>query len=553
VTDSTRITDLPMYRPSQATQVPPCQASCAAHGDVRGWIGIVAQRSRTGLAAEDAYRLAWERLAEGSPFPASMGRVCPHPCESGCNRVAKDSPISINSLERFLGDWAIEHDLTPPLLSNERTGRSIAVIGAGPAGLSGAYQLARRGHDVVVYDRHALPGGMLRYGIPDYRLPPRTLDAEIDRIASLGVSIECGVDIGSDVTLEGLRGRHDAVFIAAGAQLAVTLDIPGEHLSGVITGVDYLEEANTGATPDLGGRVVVVGGGNTAVDAARVARRAGAEVELHYRRTRTEMPAIATEVEEALAEGIVLRELVAPVEIHGDPAGRVEAVRMQAMRLGPPDDGGRRRPVPVADSYHDIPATGVVVAVSQRPALERLLGAAPPRADRPVEIEPGLWIGGDALDPSIAAAAIRHGRLVAETVHADLTGTPRPEFDLPDPIQATAIDFGLLPDAHRADGDHVSVDDALSDPAIEVALGIDEGAFLDEVDRCFSCGLCHGCGRCQMYCTVGVFTAVENPRPGSYYSMDLTACTSCGKCIEVCPCGYLTSTESLVDAALGVI
>jgi formate dehydrogenase major subunit len=512
----------------------------------------VAQRSRLGLDAPAAYRLAWERLAEASPFPATMGRVCPHPCESGCNRVTKDSPIAINALERFLGDWAIDHALDAPLVRDAPTGKRIAVVGAGPAGLSCAYQLARRGHAVTVYDRHPEPGGMLRYGIPDYRLPPGTLDAEISRITRLGVDIECGIDVGTDITLDDLRDTHDAVFVAVGASTAVPLGIPGEDATGVMSGIEYLEHANEGRVPDLGQRIVVIGGGNTAIDAARVARRTGARVEIHYRRTRAEMPAIEAEIDDALLEEITLQELSAPVEITQDRHGRPVGVLMQAMRLGPRDESGRRRPIPVEGAVGEVPVSGVIVAVSQRPSLERLLEKAPPRADRPVEMDPGVWVGGDAIDPAIAGAAIRHGRLVAESIDADLLGGTRPPATEWNPIPATAIDFELLPLSSRAVGGHVSIDAALADAELEVAIGIDEQAFLAETERCFSCGLCHGCGRCQMYCTVGVFTPVADPHHGSYYTMDLADCTSCCKCIEVCPCGYLTSTEALVSAATGV-
>jgi formate dehydrogenase major subunit len=547
VTD--RITRLATYRPAQVAQRPPCQASCAVSGEVRDWIGIVAQRHQTGLDDAAAISRAWERIAEVNPFPAILGRVCPHPCEAGCNRNDKDSPIAINALERFLGDWGIEHDLALPVITDGSTGRSVGVVGAGPAGLSFAYQMARRGHAVTVYEGRAQPGGMLRFGIPDFRLPQEVLDAEVSRIADLGVEFRFGHRIGDRNDLDALIDSHDALFVGIGAGVGRRLGIPGEDAAGVFSGIEFLDVINRGGSVDLGDTVVVVGGGNTAVDTARAARRTGARVVLVYRRTRAEMPAEDIEVEEAIDEGIELRFLESPIEVRV-AEGRVVGVVVQQMRLGEPDASGRARPEPIDGGVDEIPAQSLLVAVAQSADLGLLGGAAElVPGSGAAEIEPGVWIGGDAVEASIAGAAILQGRTAAEAVHASLMGLPLPERDAPDPITGDSIAFHQRPDSSRAAVEVVPAALALAEPGLERTTTITKEQFLAEVERCFSCGLCFGCSQCFMYCTVGTFTMLADPQPGAYFAMDLAQCTECGKCIEVCPCGYLTEAAAPVSVS----
>ena len=539
----------PRFRPAQVEKTAPCQAGCPNCADIRLWIGYVAQRDKLGLSSEEAYTRAWQTIVDVNPFPAVLGRVCPHPCQSACNRSTHDEPLAINAMEQFLGDFAIAARL--PLVRLDADGateaptESIGVIGAGPSGLSFAYQLARRGYRVTVYERRPQAGGMLRYGIPDYRLPPDVLDAEIQRIVDLGVDLELGTRVGVDVTLDELRRRHDLLYLGIGAQKGRGLDIPGADGSSVWTGTEYLSRVNTQEAVSLGQRVVVVGGGNTAVDAARTARRTGADVTLVYRRSRAEMPAIAQEVADAIDEGVTLLLQAAPVRIERVDGALRELIACR-IDLGPPDESGRRRPVPVPDSEFAMPVDAVIAAVSQEAdleGLEALAGDGRLNADKGV-VEPDVMAGGDALALGIAAQAIVQGRLAAEALHARLRGQSPPASPVTarPPAESNALlkdYYKSQPAAHRG---HLTPVERLSAPMAEVASGLGQQEFLAEASRCLSCGSCFGCQQCAMYCTSGGFTKVDEIRPGMYYSLSLDQCEECGKCVSVCPCGYLEVT-----------
>jgi NADPH-dependent glutamate synthase beta subunit-like oxidoreductase len=365
-------------RPQQAEKLPPCTGACPSGNDIRGWLTIIAQREKTGLTLEQACEQAWRLEVETNPFPSVMGRVCPHPCEGKCNRTEKDAAVAINSVERFFGDFALQHKLALTKIEGAApTGKKVAVVGAGPSGLSCAYQLVRRGHEVTVFEELPKAGGMLRYGIPEYRLPRDVLDGEVQRIVDLGVQLRCGSTIGKDVTLDQLRNDYDAVFVGIGAHMGKKVGIPGEEGPGVYTGTEFLRLANSGETVAVGNRVIVVGGGDTAVDAARmslrvghdaagVLRRKGSDVTILYRRTRKEMPAIDREIEEALEEDINLVFLAAPAKILRDDAGNVRGMLVQKMELGEPDSSGRRRPVPIEGDVEEIEADRTVAPASRR-------------------------------------------------------------------------------------------------------------------------------------------------------------------------------------------
>jgi NADPH-dependent glutamate synthase beta subunit-like oxidoreductase len=533
----------PTFTPAQVEKAAPCQHGCPNSGDIRSWIGAIAQHKRTGISREQAFSNAWEILADVNPFPAVLGRVCPHPCEAHCNRGDLDEPLAINAMERFLGDWGIQNDLPLPRLSEEMHPEWLGVIGAGPSGLSFAYQMARRGYRVTVYERQDQPGGMLRYGIPDYRLPQDVLDAEIARILDLGVELRLGCAVGRDITLKELHGRHQALYLGIGAQRGRGLGIPGEGGAGVLTGTEYLDRVNRGESVDLGGSVAVIGGGNTAIDAARTARRTGATVSILYRRSREEMPAFDPEIDEALEEGVSIHFLTAPVRLVREN-GALRSITAQMMSLGEPDDSGRRRPVPVPDSEFRIEVDSVLAAVSQEPDWKGLgagldLDGGWVLTDEKGAVGDRMWAGGDVRGPGIAGEAIVHGRKAAESIHQHLRGVATPETDGQAKLSSDRIVFEYFGESPAAMPQHIPAAERLEQPGAEVTQAITEEQMIAEANRCFSCGVCSGCQQCWMFCTAGCFTKVETVEPGMYFTLSLDACESCGKCIEVCPCGFL--------------
>lgn len=530
-----------LLRPEQRPKLSPCAQGCAAGGDPRSWIGLVAQAEKLGLGHDESLAAGWRKLADLNPFPATFGRICPHPCELECSRSAKDGAVAINAMERFLGDWALERGLALPVLESEGQPEHLGVIGSGPAGLSFAYQMARRGYRVTIYESQSEPGGMLRHGIPPYRLPKSVLAAEIQRILDLGVELKLGTTVGVDVSLSELRERHAALFLGIGAQQGRRLEIPGEDRCGVWLGAELLGRINLGETPELGRRVVVVGGGNTAIDAARVARRLGAEVTLLYRRTREEMPAVQAEVDEALEEGVELELLASPIRIDG-PNGSVGSVVVQRMRLGDPDTSGRRTPVAIPRSEYRIIADAVVVAAAQRTDWTGLESLKPgPGTSSSGALDDGIWAGGDAIGPGIAGRALSAGRRAAEDVHRQLRGLAPAHPTTPPSIGAEDVRLELYSPGERAASGRLPTREALAGLDVEVAATISEEAFFAEAGRCLSCGVCFGCERCWMYCNALGFSKLEEVEPGAYFSLALDRCEGCGKCIDVCPCGYLSA------------
>jgi formate dehydrogenase major subunit len=531
----------------QQEKTPPCQAQCPNSGDIRGWLGIIAQHEKMGLSLEQAYDRAWEKLVQLNPFPATLGRICPHPCESRCSREAKDGAVSINAMERFLGDWGTSRRLPLPKTVAQECTESIGVIGSGPAGLSFAYQMAKRGYPVTIYERRELPGGMLRHAIPDYRLPRDVLDAEIQRILDLPVALVSGIEAGQQISFDELKSRHRLLFLGMGAQSARKLGVEGEAGPGVMSGIDYLTQRKAGLNPGLGRRVVVVGGGNTAIDAVRSARRDGAEVTLLYRRSLEEMPAEAHEVQDAVAEGVRFEFLSAPRRIlRTGPA--VTGVEVQRMRLGEPDADGRQSPIPVPGDVFILEADTVLAAVSQEPAWRGIGGDGHEHkwlhtADDG-KLADDIWAGGDDRGPGIASRAIAQGRLAAEAAHAQLRGESPPRRH---PARPMVDPASVKPDYYealsRSEKSRRPTERWLTEPETEIDQTLTSEQASREATRCMSCGLCFGCQQCFMYCNASGFTRIAEPEPGRYFAMALEACEGCGKCIELCPCGFLETRE----------
>jgi NADPH-dependent glutamate synthase beta subunit-like oxidoreductase len=506
-------------RPVYLDLLPPCNAGCPAGENIQAWLG---------LAQAGEHERAWRVLAADNPMPAVHGRVCYHPCETVCNRAHLDSPVSVHAVERFLGDLAIERgwsfDPPPPA-----TGKRVLVVGAGPSGLSAAYHLARLGHQVEIRDAGPEPGGMMRYGIPAYRLPRAVLAAEIDRIRALGVRIVCEQPV-HDLAAEQRDGRFDAVFVAVGAHLSQRVDIPAREAGRIVDAVAFLRSVASGDRPAIGRRVAVYGGGNTAMDAARVARRLGAdEALIVYRRTRGQMPAHAEEAEEAEREGVRINWLRTIQAFDGS------ALTVEVMEL---DDAGR--PVPTGRT-ETLTADTVILALGQRADTAFLRGVPGVEftADGTVVVSasfmtgcPGVFAGGDMVPAErTVTVGVGHGRKAARHIDAYLRSGV---YQAPAKHPVAGFDqlhpwyFGDTGRRHQPHHDPPARDGDFT----EIVGGLDASAATYEAGRCLSCGNCFECDGCLGACPED---AVIKLGPGNRYRFDYDRCTGCATCYEQCP------------------
>ncbi len=525
-------------RPRFAPKAPPCASGCPNGSEIRESLVFIAQAKDYGLTQEQAFERVWHRLVERNPFPAVTGRICPHPCESACHRSAKDGAVAFHAIERAIGNFGIAHKLRLSRLAAQPRAEKIAVIGAGPAGLSCAYQLARRGYSVTVFEAFPRAGGMLRYGIPEYRLPREVLDAEIQRILDVGVELKCNCAVGKDISLERLRQDYAAVFAGIGAQKGIKLKVPGEDAPNVFSGTEFLNLVNCGEKVGVGNQAIVIGGGDTAIDAARVSQRLGATVTLLYRRTRNEMPAIGSEIEGALEEGVKIEFLAAPLEILRQN-GRAVGVRSIHMQLGEPDSSGRPRPVPQPGTEFELQASCVIAAISQEPDFQGL--ETLPNGNGWIRTDDwgrtavdGIFAGGDGAGLGIATVAIAHGRLAAEAIDARFQ---RRDLEKPPALPAIPIEklrLDWYPAAPRHEAQRVSV--AERELNTEVERGLTEAEAIEEANRCMSCGMCMDCETCWMYCSNNCF--VRLPK-GEHCRIKLEVCNGCKKCADACPSGYI--------------
>ncbi|OGL46692.1 MAG: hypothetical protein A2161_21820 [Candidatus Schekmanbacteria bacterium RBG_13_48_7] len=530
-------------RPKFVPKTPPCMNTCPNHVDIRGFITSISLAEKKGKSYDEAYTEAFYRIAETNVIPATIGRVCPHPCETACNRINVDESVSINKLERTVGDFAIEKGLPLKKLTDEKRQEKIAIIGAGPAGLTCAYHLARRGYNVTIFEAFPKAGGMLRYGIPAYRLPRNILDAEIKRIQDLGVEIRCNTAIGREISYDDLKNEYNAVFVGIGAHKGLNLNVSGEEAPNVYTGAEFLHKINSGESIDLGNKVIVIGGGDTAIDAARVAKRLGADTTILYRRTIKEMPAIDEEIEEAQKEGITMEFLAAPIEVlkNGNMAKAIKCIRMELKEA---DGSGRPRPVPIEGSEFITDATTIISAISQEPdfsGLEQFKhGRDWTKIDFKGETEfAGTYAGGDVIELSTVTVANSHGRKAADAVdHHFRSQTFEPEEKRFPPIishEKMRLDFyEKLP---RIPIKSLPVDERFGDLEKEVNSTYSHEEALAESKRCMSCGMCFNCEKCWMYCQVNaVVKTADLDHP---FAFKLELCDGCKKCAEECPCGYI--------------
>jgi len=530
-------------RPKLIEKMPPCINKCPNHNQIREILMTISKAEDYEKTYDQALEEAWHLWLETTPFPSVCGRVCPHPCESECNRKALEGAVGINSLERFIGDFGLEKGLVPKKHNDEKRIEKIAIIGSGPAGLSCAYHLARQGYPVTVFEAFPKAGGMLRYGIPYYRLPSDILDAEIDRILDMGVELKLNTMVGKDIPYTELQKEYKAIFIGLGAHKGLKLRVEGEAAENVFTGTDFLHRVNEGEKVDVGDSVVVIGGGDTAIDAARVALRLGANATILYRRTKAEMPAIDEEIDGALEENVKIEFLAAPIEIYANN-GKATGMKCQRMELGEPDASGRRRPVPIEGDTFDLDFSTLIAAISQEPdftGFENLIeGKDWIKVDDKLKTKvDGLYAGGDNINLDIAITAIYHGRRAAAAIHENIAGEAIPaEYgrDM-DVVDSKVMYLTYYEQKKRVELNHVPVQERFKDLNLEIASTLSREDAIGEAKRCMSCGKCFDCGSCWSFCQDN---AIIKPLiKGDPYKVKMEFCNGCKKCAENCPCGYI--------------
>jgi NADPH-dependent glutamate synthase beta subunit-like oxidoreductase len=518
-------------RPGYVQRMPPCNHGCPAGENCQQWL----------YDAEGGdYEAAWRQIMADNPLPAVMGRVCYHPCETACNRGQLDEAVGINAVERFLGDEAIRRSWKVEVAA-EPTGKRVLVVGAGPSGLSAAYHLALAGHAVTIYDAGPTPGGMMRFGIPRYRLPREILDAEIQRILDLGVELQCGRTV-TDLRAEMRDGDFDAAFLAVGAHISRRAYIPAGSATRVLDAVSVLRSMEGEEPPRLGRRVVVYGGGNTAMDVARTAKRLGAEeAVVVYRRTRERMPAHDFEVEEALDEGVLMKWLSTIKRADG---GRVVVERMELDESGFPQPTGE---------LEQLEADSVVLALGQETDLSLLDGVPGLEiTDGVVQVDermmtgcPGVFAGGDMVpDERTVTVGIGHGKHAARCVDAWLRGESYEHPPVPDVVAFEQLNPWYYSDAPRTMRPQLEAARRAS-TFDEVVGGLDEETALFEARRCLSCGNCFACDNCFGVCPDNAVIKLDEPGPYAY-EIDLDFCKGCGLCAAECPCGAIEMTPERI-------
>lgn len=528
----------------------PCQAACPVHTDVRSYVT---------LTASGRFDEAFAAARGPNPFSSVCGRACSAPCEDICTRREFDRPLRIRQIKRFLTDRYQAHAVASP--NPVTTGMRVGVVGAGPAGLSAAHDLAMRGHAVTVYEAAKEPGGMALLGVPRFRLAHEAIARDIESIRELGVEIRTGVRIGRDVSLAKLREAHHAVFIAAGAMRSNPLDVPGADLPGVIQSLPFLEEANLGGRPACGAEVAVIGGGYTAMDAARTAVRLGARrVTVLYRRTRAETEVHEDELEDTLREGVQIEYLTSPLRMVEGADGRVAGVRCIRNRLGEADASGRPRPVPIDGSEFVFPADTVILALGQQPDPASVDGALGPvlreaNAATLMTPEDGVFAGGDFVTGAATIIeAVAQGQAAATAIHDYLTVRHGPPGGWPPAPRAEIVaEERRVAGLAMRGGEHGLALD------LEAEMTMDEREAMADGLRCLYCGLepsvifdlCTACQACAIICPMECIHRVvleddgtTRPATGfgefTVYEIDAQACIYCGRCFKACPTGAIT-------------
>ena len=525
---------------------PPCVLACPAQTDCQGYVGLI---------ANGEYEAAIELVKDKIPLPASLGRVCPHPCEKECRRGLIDEPVSIQWLKRFVADQDLGgfEPFIPEI--EEETGKSVAIIGGGPMGLSAAYFLRQMGHNVSIFESMPKAGGMLRYGIPEYRLPKAVLDEEIETIEMMGVELICNTKIGVDIPFETIREEYDAVLLGIGAWISTGVGCPGEDADGVIGGIDFLRKVVRNEPIELGKKIAIVGGGNTAMDACRTAVRLGAEEVYNiYRRTKDEMPADMVEIEEAEEEGVIFKNLTNPLEIVKDENGHVKEVVLQCMELGEPDESGRRRPVPIEGKTETIALDNMILAIGQ--AVDASIfdcdktrkGAIAYDKETFMTSIPGVFAGGDCGNDkiSIAVEAIADAKKASEIIDAYLDGETI-RYEEPYFVERNDITEKTFEDREklcRPEMPQLTADERKGNFSEVIPDGYTPEQAEEEANRCLECG-CHDYFECKLIDLAHQYDVEPSKYAGDkntiefeddhpFIVRDPNKCILCGLCVRVC-------------------
>lgn len=531
-------------RPYRDPKMAPCLPACPIGNDIRGALAHVGSSERCDRTYEDAFNGAFYIFARTNPMPATVGRLCIRCCEKECNRQHINGQVNNRNFERFIGDNALEQKLAFSKLTEEQQQGRIAVVGAGPAGLSCAYHLAQQGWSVTIFEAHSQAGGFLRYVAP-FRLPRSVVDAEVQRILDLGVELRTGVTVGQDVTMEALQQEYSAIFVAVGAHQERKLGAPWQG-ENVLSAAELQRRVNAGESLDLGDNVLVLGGTNDALDAARTCKRLGVSATVVYSRTRDEMSAYPQEVTNAEAEGIDFEVLAKPVELvkEGDRAVKLIC---QRLKLDEPDSRGRKRGIPIPGEVFERPVSFLISTFTQdfyADSLSRvgLQGARSGYDGSFKSSVPKVYAGGDANKLNMATIAVGQGRKAAEAIHADLTGAKKePVEELPI-ITHDKMKLDWYEVIERHEQGVRPVEERFGDGSmnLEASLGFSKDDAIAESKRCFSCGMCMDCDNCWMYCQDQAVDKLPKTEPvGEHYYYKFDLCTGCEKCAEECPCRYL--------------